>query len=213
MLHGDGFVQCDKDRFERCRFFQVFVRAKAEGQLLIARRVVGGSVNDNWHVAQALVRTDFVAQPVAVHTWHQDVRQHGLHLFASKDLQGFDAIGGFEHGVARGLEPLAQELSIRGDVVYDNEFHKTPDTCFQLPASRLSASSESLPIARESRDHGLTAAKARGASGLGYLSVASRLRLPSAYRFHGEGGERGNTDLAGARLRSLGVIVTISGLG
>jgi hypothetical protein len=124
VLHCDCFVQCDKNLSERCRFFQEFVRAKAEGQLLIARRVVCGSVNDNWHGAQAVVRADFVAQPVAVHTWHQDVRQHGLHLFASKDLQGFDAIGGFERGVARGLEPLAQELSIGGDIVYDNEFNK-----------------------------------------------------------------------------------------
>ena len=124
MLHGDSFVQRDEDGFERCRLFQIFVRAKAQGQLLIARRGVCGSVNDDRQVAQAVGRADFVAQPVAVHTWHQDVRQHGVYLFAVEDFQGFDAIGGFERGVALGLERLAQQLPVGGDVVNDNEFHR-----------------------------------------------------------------------------------------
>lgn len=44
-----------------------------------------------------------------------------------EDLQGFDSICGFDGGVARGLEPFAQELPIGGDVVYDEEFQKSPN--------------------------------------------------------------------------------------
>jgi hypothetical protein len=70
-----------------------------------------------------------------------------------------------------------------------------------------------LPIARESPDPAHPAGKARGVSGLGYLSVESGIDCLLLIAFHGEDSERGNTDLAGARLRSLSVIVTSSGLG
>ena len=38
----------------------------------------------------------------------------GVHRFAGEDLQGFDAVGGFERGVALGLERHPQEFPVGG---------------------------------------------------------------------------------------------------
>jgi len=51
---------------------------------------------------------------------HRNIRYHGVHLFAVEDLQGFDAVGGFERSVAISFERDAEELPVDGDIVSDN---------------------------------------------------------------------------------------------
>ena len=120
---GDDFVQRGDDGFDGGGLLEVFVRAHVEGQLLVARRGVGGGVDDDGQVAQARVLADFVAEPVAVHPRHEDVGDDHVHALTLQQSERVHAVMGLEDRVAFGLELGAEQLQVGGMVVNDEEVH------------------------------------------------------------------------------------------
>ena len=76
--------------------------------------------------------TSSVRAAEAVHVRHENVGDDGVHHFAGEDLQGFDAVGGFERGVALGLKRYTQEFPVDGDVVNNEDDHSDAGECSTL---------------------------------------------------------------------------------
>ena len=102
---GADLVQRGDEGFDGDGLGQVFVRAHVEGQLLIARRGVGGRVDDDGQVMQARVLADFVAETVAVHPRHEDVGDDCVHALTLQQSERVHAVMGIEDRVAFAFEP------------------------------------------------------------------------------------------------------------
>jgi hypothetical protein len=72
-----------------------------------------------------VVRAHFLAEAIAIHPRHPDIRNNGVDVFAMQHFEGADTVHGFTHRPAIGFQLRAQQLQVARMVIYDENIHGT----------------------------------------------------------------------------------------
>src|SRR5213075_1483973 len=95
------------------RFGEVMVRANRFGQVAIGRRSIGAGMMNERDMSEVFAAAQFMAELVAIHFRHENVRDDGVHRFALQNRKRAQPVRSLQNLMAFGLQYEAEQFQVR----------------------------------------------------------------------------------------------------